>query len=121
MSVVPSPRSVEHAGVAVPPTAGGFSQRVRRRLKIKGLSFSQVEKGAQGCEKKGDRLWGIGDREWKIGGVPLPLCFCKRLMQQELEGGVGKNYEGEGLRRIVSQGNSGQVRERKDLSRIPFG
>ncbi len=42
-------------------------------------------------------------------------------MQQELEGGVGKNYEGEGLRRIVSQGNSGQVRERKDLSRIHFG
>ena len=55
------------------PTPGGFSQRVRKRLKIKALSFSQVEKSAQGCEKKGDRLWGIGDREWKIGGVPLSV------------------------------------------------
>ena len=35
--------------------------------------------------------------------------------------GVGKNHEGEGLREIVSRGDSGQVRERKDLSRIHFG
>src|SRR6266550_8494720 len=121
MSVVPSPRSVEHEGVAVPPHDGWFFAKSAEAPENKRVEFFASGRSAQGCEKKGDRLWGIGDREWKIGGVPLPLCFCKRLIQQELEGGVGKNYEGEGLRRIVSQGNSGQVRERKDLSRIPFG
>jgi hypothetical protein len=42
-------------------------------------------------------------------------------MQQGLEGGGRRNYEGEGLRGIVSQGNSGQVRGRKGLLRIHFG
>jgi len=35
--------------------------------------------------------------------------------------GVGKNYEGEGLRGIVRQVDSGQLRERKDRLRIRFG
>jgi hypothetical protein len=61
----------------VPPTPGGFSQRVRKRLKIKALSFSQVQKSAQEFEKKGDRLWGIGDRNGKLEVFPSPYVFVK--------------------------------------------
>jgi len=30
---------------------------------------------AQVVEQKGDRLYRIGDREWKIVGAPLPPMF----------------------------------------------
>jgi hypothetical protein len=36
------------------PTPGGFWQRVRKRLKIKGLSFFRAQKSLQAFEKKED-------------------------------------------------------------------
>ena len=107
--------------VAPGPHAGCFFlTQSAESLENKRVEFLVTAKKCKRVRKSVKRRGIARKQAGTTEGAPLPLCFCKRLMRQGLEGGVGKRVEGKGLRGIVRQTESGQVGGRKDLSRIHF-
>jgi hypothetical protein len=93
-----------------PPTPGGFSQRVRKRLKIKGLSFCRVQKSAQAFERKEDSSetpWNVPDRDLRstivvelrfegpesVPGIRMPDWKSRTRRGVEVAARMGSNYQ----------------------------